>query len=340
MKRRSKGRQKVRTHAWERVHDEAPSVDRMRSQSLPDAPPVGDPSIEPNAILVAYSGQWAWVQWDGKEHLCRIDERVVERTSDALASGDLVRVEWEGSEPMLRGVAPRRTRLSRFHGDGREQVIAANIDVLVIVSAAAQPRFKAGVVDRYLITAERGGVEPILCLNKMDLVEGEPPAIQTYRDLGLRVIDTSCVTGLGVDMLRESLRGRLSALAGQSGVGKSSLINALDPRHGVEVREVSRLTEKGRHTTRRARLYELEGDIRIIDTPGVRQLGIHGLAAEEIDLYFPEIAEAARQCRFRDCRHIQEPGCAVRAAVERGELANVRYASYRRMLEAIEETRR
>ncbi len=340
MKRRDKGRQKVRTHAWERVHDEAPSVDRMRSQSLPDAHSVGDPSLEPNAVLLAYSGQWAWVQHGGKEHLCRVDERVIARTSDALASGDLVRVEWEGGEPMLRGVVPRRTRLSRFHRDGREQVIAANIDVLVIVSAAAQPRFKAGVVDRYLITAERGGVEPILCLNKMDLVEGEPSEIQAYRDLGLRVIDTSCVTGLGVDMLREALQGRLSALAGQSGVGKSSLINALDPQHDIEVKEVSRLTEKGRHTTRRARLYELEGSIRIIDTPGVRQLGIHGLAAEEIDLYFPEVADAAGRCRFRNCRHVGEPGCAVTEAVEQGALSKLRYESYRRMLDSIEEPRR
>jgi ribosome biogenesis GTPase len=337
LNRKKKRKGKIHTRDWERLHDEHLAPARPYEEKEEDEAPVGDPAIEPNATLLAHSGQWAWVQYDGREILCRIDERAVKRHSAALAAGDAARVEWEGGEPFLKGVAPRRTKLSRRLPDGREQVVAANIDKLVIVSAAAKPRFKAGVIDRYLIAADVGGVEPVICINKMDLVEAEPAPVQVYRELGIPVIDTSAVTGQGLDDLREQLRGKLSVLAGQSGVGKSTLINALDPRHDVEVQPVSEHTEKGKHTTRRARLYELEGDIRIIDTPGVRQMAVHGVTPEEIDLYFPEIAELAANCKFRDCSHAQEPGCAVRTALESGELPSLRYKSYLRIRDSVEE---
>lgn len=327
-KRRRRGGRRFREQDWERYHDQdlgAASAPRGEGEA---EPVVGDPDVVPNAVLLAHSGQWAWVQYEGAEHLCRIDERAIERHSAALAAGDDVRIEFEGGEPLLKGVAPRRTKLSRLLSDGREQVAAANIDMLVIVTSAAKPRFKPGVVDRYLIAADRGGVEPLLVLNKVDLAEEEPEALSAYRDLGLPVIATSCTTGQGIDELRGFLQDKTAVLAGQSGVGKSSLINALDPRLDLEVQAVSKMTEKGRHTTRRARLYELEGNIRIIDTPGVRQIGLYGVAPEDVDLYFPEIATLAEQCRFRDCSHTQEPDCAVRAALERGELSPVRYRSY------------
>lgn len=323
---------------WERLHDRhLGKAVQYEYTSTNEPGEVGDPTVEPNAILLAYSGQWAWVQLDGQEVFCRVDERVVERHSAALASGDAVRVEWEGGEPMLRGVAPRRTKLSRRLPDGREQVVAANIDTLLIVTAPLQPRFKPGVVDRYLIAADVGRVQPVICLNKVDLTREEPKAVQSYRELGVPVVRTSCETGEGLDELRGHLRGRLSVLAGQSGVGKSSLINALAPEMEIEVQAVSRFNEKGRHTTRRARLYELDGDIRIIDTPGVRQMAVHGVTPEEADLYFPEIADLATNCRFRNCRHMSEPDCAVLAAVEKGELPALRYKSYLRIRESLKE---
>jgi ribosome biogenesis GTPase len=337
--KKKKGRHKLNSENWERQHDRQLSTTPQYEYEAREADaPVGDPSVEPNATLLAYSGQWAWVQHEGEERLCRVDERVIERHSAALAAGDAVRVEWEGTDPMVHGVAPRRTKLSRRMTNGKEQVVAANIDDLVIVTAPLQPRFKAGVVDRYLIAAEIGGIKPIVCLNKVDLTEKEPEAIQAYRELGVDVVRVSCQTGEGLDELRALLGGNISVLAGQSGVGKSSLINALDPEKDLVVQTVSRFNEKGRHTTRRARLYELPGGIRIIDTPGVRQMAVHGIEAEEVDLYFPEIAELAVKCRFRDCRHRAEPNCAVIEAVEKGELPGVRYRSYLRIHDSLDES--
>ncbi|MDX9973684.1 MAG: ribosome small subunit-dependent GTPase A [FCB group bacterium] len=337
--KKKKGRQKVSADNWERQHDRQLSSTPQYEYEARDADsPIGDPNVVPNALLLAYSGQWAWVQHEGEERLCRVDERSIERHSAALAAGDAVRVEWEGTDPMVRGVAPRRTKLSRRMPNGREQIVAANIDALLIVTAPLQPRFKAGVVDRYLIAAEVGGIEPIICLNKVDLTDKEPEAIHAYRELGMSVVRTSCATGEGLDELRELLRGKLTVLAGQSGVGKSSLINALDPEMDIVVQTVSRFNDKGRHTTRRARLHELQGGTRIIDTPGVRQMAVHGLEAQEVDLYFPEIAELATSCRFRDCRHQSEPGCAILAAVESGDLPAIRYKSYLRIHDSLSES--
>lgn len=336
--KKKKGRHRLGADNWEQFHDRQLGRTAHYEYDKPEEPAeVGDPGIEPNAILLAYSGQWAWVQHEAEEVFCRVDERVVERHSAALAAGDAVRVEWEGGEPMLRGVAPRRTKLSRRLSSGKEQVVAANIDLLLIVTALLQPRFKAGVVDRYLIAAEVGRIQPVVCLNKVDLTDKEPDAIGFYRELGLPVVRTSIVTGEGLDELRAQLSGKISVLAGQSGVGKSSLINALDPEFDLDVQEVSRYNEKGRHTTRRARLHSLRDGIRIIDTPGVRQMAVHGITPEEVDLYFPDIAELAVNCRFRNCRHETEPGCAVLDAVEKGELPSLRYASYRRIRESLKE---
>jgi ribosome biogenesis GTPase len=336
--KKKKGRQKLGADNWERMHDRQLSqTPHYEYEAREESAPVGDAAVEPNAILLAYSGQWAWVQHDGEERLCRVDERAIDRHSAALAAGDAVRVEWEGSDPMVRGVAPRRTKLSRRLPNGNEQVVAANVDALVIVAALVQPRFKAGVIDRYLIAADIGGVQPIVCLNKVDLADEEPEAVQAYRELDVPVVRTSCVSGEGLDELRGLLRDKTAVLAGQSGVGKSSLINALDPQHNIDVQAVSRFNEKGRHTTRRARLYELEGGIRIIDTPGVRQMAVHGVSSEEADLYFPEIAELAIKCRFRNCRHTAEPNCAVIDAVEQGVIPKVRYKSYLRIRDSLQE---
>jgi ribosome biogenesis GTPase len=275
---------------------------------------------------------------DGVERLCLIDEKIVEGISTLLAPGDEVRVEPLGDDWFVRGIGARRSQLSRLALERSrltEQLIAANVDLLVVVASAAQPRFKPGLVDRYLIAGGVGGVSPMLCVNKMDLVDAEPDGVAQYRELGLTVAMVSCETGQGLDALREALHDKLSVLVGHSGVGKSSLLNALDPNLDIRTREVSGYNEKGRHTTSESRLYELDGGIRIIDTPGVRKVGVSGVSPEELAFYFPEFESLALECHFRNCTHVHEPDCAVRQALEAGALSRLRYESYLRIRESL-----
>ncbi len=336
-----KKRQHVRTRDWDKHHEFSYTHDLVKHRramaKLPESAAGLNPlpaNFEPNGMVISHSKKWAFVRLDNQERLCLIDERLKERESTLLAPGDAVLVEFEEADAIVRGVAPRRTKLSRPagpRGNPPEQVFAANIDALIIVASVAQPRFKDGLVDRFLIAANIGGVEPILCINKMDLAEEEPPQIQAYRNLGIRVFPTSCATGMGIDALREAIRGLRCVLSGHSGVGKSSLLNALDPNLEVLTDEVSPATEKGRHTTSTARLYHLKDNVWIIDTPGIRALGLLGVSAEELACYFPEMAEAAAGCHYYNCTHTHEPKCAVRTALESGQIAQARYDSYIRI---------
>ncbi len=291
---------------------------------------------EANGLVVSPYGQLAYVNYEGVEYLSKVSESIGAATS--LAPGDRVAITFQDGEAQVTGLAPRRTKLSRLantRGGQYEQLIAVNVDRLIIVSAAAKPKFKRGMVDRYLITAQVGGVEPVLCVNKMDLVEHEPAEAPTYRELGVPVVLTSCADGRGLDELRTWFEGCSCVLAGASGVGKSSILNALNPELNLETQEVSGYNEKGKHTTTTARLYEF-GGIRIIDTPGVRKLGLWDVTPEELAFYFPEMTEYAQACRFRDCTHMHEPGCAVLQAVDEGEIPKHRYGSYLRIRESIE----
>lgn len=291
---------------------------------------------EANGLVVSPYGNLAYVWVEGAEHLCRVWDSIGRAVS--LAPGDEVAVRFEHGEGHVIGVARRRTRLSRLagaKGQRYEQVVAANVDRLIIATAAARPRFKPGIVDRYLVCAQAGGVEPVLCVNKMDLVDEPPTELEAYQETGFPVILTSCEDGRGLDEFRQALEGQFSVLAGASGVGKSSLLNALEPSLDIETREVSHFNEKGRHTTTTARLYAFN-NIRIIDTPGIRKLGISGVSPEELAFYFPEIEPHARACKFRDCTHTCEPGCAVLEAVENGDIPQQRYGSYLRIRESME----
>jgi len=251
-----------------------------------------------------------------------------------LAVGDEVRFDPERAQ--LVEILSRRTVLARLRSfrPGREQVIAANADRLAIVTSVASPPFRAGAVDRFLLAARAGGLASVLVVNKIDLLEKPsalPDEIAGY-DVVVPILAVSAETGTGLEALRGALAIGTTVLAGHSGVGKSSLINALEPELRLETGEISAKWDRGRHTTSRSLWLRLRGGGVVIDTPGVREIGTGRVDPEQLGAVYPEIALAAAGCRFRDCRHAAEPGCAVRAAVEAGRIPAARLASYQRLL--------
>lgn len=249
-----------------------------------------------------------------------------------LAAGDWVRVCDAGDEGTIQAIEPRTTSLSR-DSRGRRHVIVANVDQLVIVGSAAQPDLKPGLIDRLIVAAESAGIRPLVCLNKVDLVDPASlvPLAGTYARMGYPVILCSTVTGMGVARLEAELHGRVTAVVGQSGVGKSSLLNALDPGLALRVAEVSRDNEKGRHTTTTARLLPHRHGGWFVDTPGVRQFQPWQLVPAEVPSLFRDLRPIANLCRFPDCTHDHEAGCAVKDAVADGLLDVRRWESCRQL---------
>lgn len=251
------------------------------------------------------------------------EERRLCRPFPGAAVGDEAAVA--GS--VIVSLGRRRTVLSRPDpGGGREErVLAANVDLGIVVASAASPPFRPGLVDRIVVAIERGGVEPLLCLNKADLGTAD---LSDWEAAGIATMRVSATTGEGMDELRRAVQGRTCVLTGHSGVGKSSLVNALCPLLQVRTSDVGR---KGRHTTTASCLHDGPGGSRIIDTPGIREFGLYKVSPAELRLYFPEFAAYARLCRFRDCTHTHEPDCAVRLA------APARYRRYLRLLGTLEQ---
>jgi ribosome biogenesis GTPase len=252
-----------------------------------------------------------------------------------VAPGDFVALV-EGQR--VKRILPRRTFLSRPDpGNHRlERVVAANMDIVVIVVAVANPPLHPGLIDRYLIAIERGGADAAICVNKAEL--GDRDAVETalepYRSLPAPIVICSAHTGDGLDQLRAIVAGKLCAFVGHSGVGKSSLLNALLPGAGAATGLVSETSGKGQHTTTRSQIYDLTDGARVIDTPGVREFGLWKLDPAEVRLYFHDFDEAAAKCRFADCTHLHEPDCMVRAQVEAGVIAPARYQRYKSICEA------
>ena len=249
-----------------------------------------------------------------------------------LAAGDWVRIRDVGDEGTIQSIEPRHQSLSR-DSRGRRHVIVANVDQMIIVGSAAQPDLKPGLIDRLIVAAESAGIRPLVCLNKVDLVEPAAlvPLAGVFARMGYPVVLCSTVTGMGVARLQAELRGRVTAVVGQSGVGKSSLLNALDPALDLRVAEVSRDNDKGRHTTTTARLLPHRLGGWFVDTPGVRQFQPWQLVPAEVPSAFRDLRPIANLCRFPDCTHDHEAGCAVKDAVADGLLDVRRWESCRQL---------
>lgn len=254
---------------------------------------------------------------------------------DPVAVGDRVGFMDAGDgSGMIRAVLPRKSRLSRAAAGPipLEQVLVANVDQMVAVFAAARPTPKWHLLDRYLVTAEAAGIPALICITKLDLVDERAldHVVALYRDLGYTVQLTSTVDGRGIDALRERLVGRLSVLMGKSGVGKTTLLNAIEPGLGLRVNAVSDgKIGKGRHTTTHLELVPLSQGGGVVDTPGMRELSLWQAQPEVLPSLFPEFRPYLGACKFgASCRHDSEPGCAIKQAVDNGSISEERYLSY------------
>ena len=261
-----------------------------------------------------------------------------------LAVGDDVRLDQSdaGGAWSIAEILPRRSKLARrAPGGGQgERIVAANVDQVIVMFAAAKPDPHPRMLDRFLVIAEGNNIPARVIINKIDLV-GEEAArarFDDYARIGYPVHYTCVKTGAGLESLREVLNGRRSVLTGPSGVGKSSLLNALFPGANLRVGAISESVNKGRHTTVGALMLPLPGSDGgyVIDTPGLREVGLWALVADQLDQCFPEIRGLSDQCRFADCRHVSEPDCAVRAALRDGAISPQRYDSYMKLLEEIQ----
>ena len=284
------------------------------------------------------------VDLDGQSLLCRLRGSLSAQETgftNVVAVGDEVVVSPDGTERgIVEAVLPRRSVLARpdvFYPH-LQQVIVANADQLLIVASWREPAIWLELIDRYLITAERYSLRPLICVNKTDLAADVAVCRQTmqpYLDLSHRVIFTSALSGEGIGELRQVLCGQTTVLAGLSGVGKSSLLMAVQPGLQLRIAAVSQVHHEGRHVTSQVHLLKLAMGGFVADTPGIREFGLSGLRRDELASFYPEIVTAARECRFSDCAHMQEAGCALPDAVQQGQVAATRYHSYKKIYQTL-----
>jgi len=299
-------------------------------------------------IVVEVSSSLCRVDVGGRRLVCGIRGSLsAEETgfTNVIAVGDEVVISEDGNrhgsqQGIVEAILPRRSILARpdvFHGH-LQQVITANANQLLIVASWRDPHLWPELVDRYLITAERNNLSPIICVNKIDLAEDVTvchAALRPYLDLGYRVLFTSALTGEGVSTLRKALRGQMTVLAGMSGVGKSALVAAVQPGLQLRTAEVSDHSRQGKHTTTQVNLLSLEAGGFVVDTPGIREFGLSGLQREHLVRFYPEITAVEESCRFGNCSHTHEPGCTVKMAVEQGLVSATRYHNYKKIYHSL-----
>lgn len=289
----------------------------------------------------------------GNIYTVKTDEGIVEcrvkgnfrlkdiKSTNPVAVGDNVSISLrEDNTAYINDILPRRNYIVRKASNLSKQshILAANVDTCLLVVTVNYPATSTTFIDRFLASAEAYRVPVVLLFNKTDLYNDEEHAtldtlIALYKKIGYRCIRTSTTIGEGIDEVKEVVQGGVSLLAGNSGVGKSSLVNAISPETAARIGEISKIHNKGMHTTTYSEMFELMPGSYLVDTPGVKGFGTYDMEIEEIADYFLEIFEHSRECRFGNCTHLHEPGCAVLAAVESGEIALSRYASYLSMIE-------
>jgi ribosome biogenesis GTPase / thiamine phosphate phosphatase len=305
-----------------------------------EAQPVGD-APERGVVLRGTGGVWVVGLAGGGTREASLRGRLKQGTDIKLAVGDDVMVasDRRGGHWAIEEILPRRSVLARRTPGGGygERVVAANVDQVVVVFAAAQPEPHIRMIDRFLIIAEANELAAVVVINKLDLVSeaATRARLADYARADYTVLFTSTRSRAGLDALHAALAGRTSAVTGPSGVGKSSLLNALYPGLDLRVGAVSEAVQKGRHTTVGAWLHPLPDGGYVVDTPGLREVGMWGLSPESLDRCFPEFRPYLGSCRFADCTHRTEPGCAVRSAVEAGVVSPIRYESFLRLREEL-----
>ncbi len=334
------GKRKLsRQQAWrvEKIQEERAQRAARRDAQAEDALSNGELGPEQEGLVIAHFGTQLEIgNGEGSTRRCHLRANL-----EGLVTGD--RVVWRDGQPTGVVVAQleRSSELTRPDASGKLKAVAANIDQILVV-IAPHPEPHANLIDRYLVAAERVGIEPVLVVNKSDLLEADPQLaaqlarlVAIYPQLGYQLLHTSARAG-GLRELEDTLRERTSVFVGQSGVGKSSLVNSLLPDAGLRVGELSPQTLKGTHTTTTAQLFRLECGGRLIDSPGIREFGLWHMSREEVESGFREFLPLLGHCKFRDCRHEKEPGCAILTAAASGGLSPERLNSYRLMVASLE----
>ncbi|MCM1517056.1 MAG: ribosome small subunit-dependent GTPase A [Pseudoflavonifractor sp.] len=294
-----------------------------------------------DGLVIKNTGSWYVVRTDdGREINCKIkgNFRIKGiRTTNPVAVGDRVTITDGGDGgSFITGIAPRRNYIIRRASNLSKEasIIAANIDMAYLVVTLVHPVTSTTFIDRFLATAEAYRVPVTLVINKVDLLDNPDDrelldaVTYLYRSIGYDVLHVSALTGEGIDSLRQAISGRISLFSGNSGVGKSSLINAIVPGLGLRTAEISAMHDTGMHTTTFSEMFPVEGGGYIIDTPGVKGFGTIDFDKQEVGHFFPEIFEASHDCRYNNCTHVHEPGCAVLRAIDEQRIARSRYASY------------
>jgi ribosome biogenesis GTPase / thiamine phosphate phosphatase len=300
-----------------------------------------------DGLVIRSTGSWYDVRnADGHIYRARLKGKFKLqglKVTNPIAVGDRVQMEVEDeaeNTAIIHDIAPRDNYIIRqsVHKTAHGHMLAANLDQAVLLATLTLPRTSLGFIDRFLVSAESFRIPTTIVFNKIDILNDEGLDYQAeiqamYEDIGYQTLGTSATNGIGTDAFRALLDGKITLLSGHSGVGKSSLVNAVAPGLALRTNEVSTFANKGVHTTTFAEMFELAPGTFIIDTPGIKELGLMDTAKEEIAHYFPEMRDRLNQCRFHNCLHLNEPGCTIKTAVEAGDIAESRYFSYLSMME-------
>jgi ribosome biogenesis GTPase len=298
-------------------------------------------------LVLRSTGSWYEVRdsRDGHVWQCRLKGKFKAlglKVTNPIAVGDYVNFEEENETEnfgIIHEILPRENYVIRqsVHKTAHAHLIAANVDQAILIATLVFPRTSLGFIDRFLVAIESFRIPGVLVFNKQDLLNDamkdfQSELMELYTSLGYTCLATTALTEGGADSVKDLLKGKVSLLSGHSGVGKSTLVNAIAPDLDIKTQEVSTFANKGVHTTTFAEMFELEPGTFIIDSPGIKELGLADMKPEEISHYFPEMRELLNQCRFNNCQHINEPGCAVKEGVQNGEIAFSRYESYLSMV--------